>query len=373
MKKFTLFAFIAALSLAFSGAAEAAGKTYELKIQTSLANSSMYYKTLERLKKNIETLSQNQITVELYPDGAVVKSFEIFDAVSQGIITGGQCWTHWASGKHPAGTLFSAPAGGLGIGLDQAGVMSWMWEGDGITLLNEYYQQVIKLDIKAYPIMPMGPEAFGWFHKKYTSVEEFNKIKFRAPPGVPSEIFKEMGMPVVSMPGGDIIPAAQRGVIDAAEWIGPGEDIVMGFASVWKHFYLQGMHQAISISDLYINKTWYDALPPHLQAVIDLCVKAAVTDQTNTTISVNSKALETLVQQQGVIIEETPADYYPAYTKAARKVIEKYLKDPFFKKVYDSQLAWAKLTVPYQVRSNGLFYNIGRTAMNDGIITDYKK
>lgn len=349
-----------------------AAKTYELKLQTSLATSSMYFKTLERLKKNIEELSQGQIKVELFADGAIVKNFEIFDAVSEGLVSGGMCWTHWASGKHPAGTLFSAPIGGLGLGLDQMSQLSWMFEGDGIKLLNEYYQNVIKVALKAWPVLPMGPECFGWFHDKYTSVEQFNKVTFRAPPGVPSEAFKEMGMPVVSMAGGDIIPAAQRRVIDAAEWIAPGEDIVMGFPEIWKHYYLQGLHQAISIGDLYINLEWYNSLPKHLQAVIEVAMKACVTDQLMTNISVNSKALEKMVREDGVIIEETPANYYPAFMKAARTVIAKYTKDPFFKKVYDSQLAWAKLTVPFQVRSNGLYYMMGKTAMDEGIITDYK-
>ncbi|MEG2171663.1 MAG: TRAP transporter substrate-binding protein [Desulfovibrionaceae bacterium] len=372
MKK--LSTLIIALALMFSLVApNSAQAVYELKIQTSLANSSMYYKTLERLKKYIETLSQGEIKVELFADGAVVKSFEIFDAVSQGIVTGGQCWTHWASGKHPAGTLFSAPVGGLGIGLDQSGVLAWMWEGQGMALLNEYYQKIIKVNIKAYPALPMGPEAFGWFHKKYTTFAEFNKLKFRCPPGVPAEVFKEMGMPVVSMSGVDIIPAAQRGVIDAAEWIGPGEDIALGFADVWKHFYLQGMHQAISIGDVYVNLDWYNKLPKHLQSVIDISMKATVTDQLLTNVSVNSQALETLVRKENVVIEETPLEYYPIYMKAARKVLEKYMSDPFFKKVYDSQLAWAKMTVPYQLRSNGLYYNIGKAAMDAGIITDYKK
>ena len=109
MKK--LYLVLLAMALVVScGFSTASAKTYELKIQTSLATSSMYFKTLERLKKNIEELSQGQIKVELYADGAIVKNFEIFDAVSEGLVNGGMCWTHWASGKHPAGTLFSAPS-----------------------------------------------------------------------------------------------------------------------------------------------------------------------------------------------------------------------------------------------------------------------
>ena len=292
--------------------------------------------------------------------------------MSEGLVNGGMCWTHWASGKHPAGTLFSAPIGGLGYGLDQMAQLSWMFEGDGIKLLNEYYQSILKLDMMSWPVLPMGPECFGWFHEKYTSHTQINKLTFRAPPGVPAEAFKEMGMPVVSMAGGDIIPAAQRGAIDAAEWIAPGEDIVMGFPEIWKHYYLQGLHQAISIGDVYINKTWFEALPKHLQMVVNVAMKACVTDQLLNGIKVNSEALEKMVRENGVIIEETPADYYPAFMKAARTVIAKYTKDPFFKKVHDSQIAWAKLTVPFQVRSNGLYYMMGKTAMDEGIITDYK-
>lgn len=350
-----------------------AKKTYELKIQTSLASSSMYMKTLERLKENLEALTDGQLKVELFADGAIVKSLEIFDAVSEGIVNGGMCWTHWASGKHPAGTLFSAPVGALGLGFDQLTQMAWFFEGDGLKLLNEYYQDIIHLNFKAYPVLPMGPECFGWFNKKYSSFEEINKLTFRAPPGVPSEVFKEMGMPVVSMPGVDILPAAQRGVIDAAEWIAPGEDIVMGFAEIWKHYYLQGLHQAISIGDIYINLDFYNKLPKHIQAAIDIAMKACVTDQILSNISKNSQALKQLVLKDNVKIEETPIDYYSKFMKAARTVIAKYTKDPFFKKVYDSQKEFAELTVPYQLRANGLFYNMAKSAMDEGIITDYKK
>lgn len=346
---------------------------YELKIQTALATSSLYFKTLERMKDNIEKLSGGEISVELFGEGAIVKSFEIFDAVSEDLINGGMCWTHWASGKHPAGTLFSAPCAGLGYGLDQLSQLSWMWEGDGLKLLNEFYQDVCKMNLVAFPVLPMGPESFGWFHKRYNSLLEINKLTFRAPPGVPTEIFLDMGMPVVGLSGPDIIPSAQRGAIDASEWIGPAEDIVMGLDQIWKHYYLQGLHQAISIGDVYINKTWYDKLPEHLRAIINISMKACVMDQMMINVKANSEALQDLVKNRGVIIEETPAEYYPAFMKSARKVFQKYAdSNAFFKKVMDSQIAWAKMTVPYEMRCNGLYYMMAKTAMEDGLITDYK-
>ena len=370
MKK--LGALMLAVCLSFGLVGQAQAAKYELKIQTALANSSVFFKTMERMKTNIETLSNGEISVELLAAGAIVKANEILDAVNENLINGGMWWTHYASGKNPAGTLFSAPCGGLGFGLDQMSVLSWGWEGDGGKLLNEYYQDACKANVVAWMAQPHGPEAFGWFHERYNSVLDLNKLTFRAPPGVPAEIFTEMGMPVVALAAPDIIPAAQRGAIDAAEWINPAEDIAMGFDQIWKHLYLQGLHQGISIGDIFVNKTWFESLPKNLQAVIEISMKTCCFDQLMSNIKANSEALQELVTKRGVVIEETPADYYPAFMKAARTVFDSYAKkDAFFKKVYDNEVAWAKLTVPFQMRANGLYYNLAKAAMDDGLVTDY--
>ncbi len=372
MKHLIALLVAACLCLGSTDAGAAAAK-YELKIQAAQGTSSIYTQILVRMGQRIEKLSRGEIKVEVLGEGAVVKAFELLDAVSNGIINGGQAWTHYWSGKHPAGVLFAAPTAGLGMGLDQTSVMSWVYEGEGGKLLDEYYQQVIKANVKPYLCMPMGPEPFGWFNKSYKTLDEIRKVKFRSPPGVPAESFKELGMPVVSMPGPDIIPAAQRGVIDAAEWIGPADDMLLGFAEIWKHYYIQGLHQVISIADVIINKDWYDSLPKYLQDVIDESMRATVTDMTLYNVSANSKALKQLVTEQGVIIEETPVDYVAAYMAAAKKINDKYASDPFYAKVYKSLQDWAKLTVPYQKRVNGVYYNMGKAAMDAGVITEYKK
>lgn len=328
---------------------------------------------MDRLGKRIEKLSNGEIKVEVFADGAIVKAFEILDAVSEGIINGGQAWTHYWSGKHPAGLLFAAPTAGLGVGLDQAALLSWAWEGDGNKLLNQYYQKELGYDIQAWLSMPMGPEPFGWFPKKYTSVDEMKKAKFRSPPGIPAETFKYIGMPVVSMPGSEIVPSAQRGVIDAAEWISPGDDRNLGLADVWKHYYLQGLHQALSIGDVYINKTWFDSLPPHLQDVINESMRASVADQVMMNVSINSAALKEMVTTKGVVLEDTPDGYISEYMAAVPQILDKYSKkSPFFKEVLASLTDWAKLTVPYQVKVNGVYFKMGKAAMDSGAMSDYK-
>lgn len=346
---------------------------HELKIQTAVPSSSMYFETMQRLGERIERLSNGEIKVEIFASGAIVKAFEILDAVSTGIVNGGQAWTHYWSGKHPAGILFAAPTAGLGVGLDQTSLLAWAWEGDGNKLLNQYYQKELGYEIKAWLTMPMGPEPFGWFPKEFNSLEELKSVKFRSPPGIPSESFKAIGMPVVSMPGSEIVPSAQRGVIDAAEWISPGDDKLLGLSDVWKFYYLQGLHQALSIGDVYINKKWYDELPAHLQVVIDESMKAMVADQTTMNVSINSQALKDLVVNEGVQLRDTPDEYFAAYMKVVPEIMEKYsAKKPFFKEVLASLNEWAELTVPYQVKVNGLYYKMGKTAMDTGAMQDYK-
>jgi len=369
MKRFFLLLCASVFFLSAVAPAAVAAQPNKLQIQTALATASIYYRTLERFKANVEAMTGGQLTVELFPAGAVVAATEIADAVSNGVVNGGMWWTHWASGKHPAGILFSALPGGGGLGLDGHSQLSWYWEGEGKNLLEEYYQKMCKLNVVPFLNMPMGPEPFGWFSQKYTTLEEINKLKFRSPPGVPAEIYREMGMPVVSMPGPEIIPAAQRGVIDAAEWIGPAEDLAMGFHTVWKHYYLQGLHQALSIGDILINKGWYDKLSAQHKAILNAAMKTVMADQIMMNIDLNSRALKELTGKHGVILEDTPAEYYAAYMKAAKTVLDKYIAaDPFFKKVWDSLDAWAQVTVPYMTSAHGLYYNFGKTAMETGVI-----
>jgi TRAP-type mannitol/chloroaromatic compound transport system substrate-binding protein len=370
MKKwaFLMVPLILTIFLFGTSSSPQAAETYTLKIQTAVPSASIYYQLIERMGKRIEAMSAKRLKVEVLPDGAVVGAFEILDAVDKGIVNGGQAWTHYWSGKNPAGLLFSAPVAGLGVGLDQVGTVSWLYDGEGKELYQDYFTKVLKYKIKGFMCMPMGPEPFGWFRKPFQNLDELKKMKFRSPPGIPSETFKEIGIPAVSMPGGEIVPSAQRGVIDAAEWISPADDKNLGLSAVWKHYYLQGLHQAISIGDIYVNLDWWNKLPEDLKAIFEGGIMACIADTYNWNVSQNSKALRDMVQKDGVILHETTDDYIKAYMEAAQKVLDKYAaKDPFFKKVLTSMQDWAKMTVPYQSYANGVYSKMGKTAMEKGI------
>jgi len=365
---------VVALCVGFFGVSNGMAQNYDLKIQTAVPSASIYYQLIERMAKRIDAMSAGRLKVEVLPAGAVVGAFEILDAVDQGIVNGGFAWTHYWSGKHPAGLLFSAPTAGLGMGLDDLSVVSWIYDGGGDALYQEYFTKILGVNVKGFICMPMGPEPFGWFAKPFNSLEDLKKVKFRSPPGIPAESLKLIGIPTVSMPGGEIVPSAQRGVIDAAEWISPADDRNLGLSAVWKNYYLQGLHQAVSIGDIYINLDWWNKLPADLQAIFNAGIWSCITDTYNWNVSQNSAALKELVEKQGVKVLDTPDDYVVAYMDATQQILDKYAaKDAFFKKVLTAMQEWARQTVPYQAKANGVYYKMGQTALDKGLVGYGKK
>jgi len=350
----------AALMVCMAGQAVAQQK---LRVQTAVPSSSMYFELMKRWGERIDKMSNGRLKVEILPDGAVVAAFEILDAVDKGIIEGGYAWTHYWSGKHPAAGLFSNPMAGAGAGLDQLSHVAWLYEGGGNKLLDKFYHEVLKADVEVFMLQPMGPDPLGWFKAPISNVEDFKKLKYRSPPGITGEIFKEMGVSAVALPGGEIVPSAQRGVIDAAEWIGPADDVNLGLHTVWKNYYLQGLHQSTDVGEVLINKKFWDKLAPDLQEIVRVASMASIGETYTFNVARNAKALEELAKQ-GVKVHDTPDDFYPAFVKATNTVLDRYAdKDPFFKEVLDSQRAFGKTVVPYWTKILDLYSNLGNAAL----------
>src|SRR5687767_9427869 len=328
-------------------AAQAQGQSFRWKLQSANPAGTPHMVLLGKLAANIDKMSNGRLKIEVLPSGAIVKPNEILDAVSKGVLDAGQWWTHYATGKHPAGGLFSSPLGGSGTGLDQMNQLAWYMVGGGRELYLEYYQKILKADVMPFIYAPDGPEAFGWFKKPVKSVAEFLKLRFRISSGLPSDVLKEMGGVPVNLAGSELIPAAERGVIDGVEWINPANDIKVGLQDVFKFYSIQGLHQAIDIADVVINGAKWKALGPDLQAIVEVALTASLFDAILYFQYENAKALAE-IKTKGVTVFDAPADYAPAFIKSAKKVLAQLeAKDPFFKKVLDSQRAFAKITVPY--------------------------
>jgi TRAP-type mannitol/chloroaromatic compound transport system substrate-binding protein len=210
----------------------------------------------------------------------------------------------------------------------------------------------------------MGPDPLGWFKRPIENVADFKAMKYRSPPGITGEIFKEMGVAAVAMPGGEIVPAAQRGTIDAAEWIGPADDRNLGLHTVWKNYYLQGLHQSTDVGEILFNKTFYDTLAPDLKEILKGAAMASIAETYTFNIWRNAQAIVELREKHGVEIRDTPKDFFPEFVRATNIVLDRYAqKDAFFKEVLDSQRTFAKTVVPYWTKVIDLYSQLGNAAL----------
>ena len=342
-----LFALLS-LALALSPlAAWAQGKPVKIRIQSVIPTSADEVTMLKEFAKDVEDLTNKSVTFEVLPAGAIVAVNDTLDAVDKGLIEAGFAWTHYWSGKHPAATLFGSPAAGAGLGMDNFAWVSWFLYGGGKELYDQLWKEM-RVNIKGFILQPVGPEALGWFKEPINSMADFRTRRFRTPPGIPGQIYKDIGVAAVAMGGGDILPALEKGVIDGAEWCCPKPDMTFGFHKVLKHYYQQGLHQVVVNADLYINGDVWKKLTPGQQKAIEVSANASLMKTVAYRITENGKALKELVEKHGVILHETPADYFTEYSAAAMKNFEANAKqNAFFKKVWDSQKAFAETAIPF--------------------------
>lgn len=349
--------------LAVSGAASAQQK---IRMQTAVPSASIYFELLQRYAERVKAMSAGRLEIEVLPDGAIVPAFEILDAVDNNVVEAGYAWTHYWSGKHPAAGLFSNPMAGAGAGLDQISHVAWLLEGGGNALYEKLYGEILKTNIVPLMVQPMGPDPLGWFARPIESVADFKTMKYRSPPGITGEIFKEMGVAAVAMPGSEIVPAAQRGTIDAAEWIGPADDRNLGLHTIWKNYYLQGLHQSTDVGEVLFNKTFFDGLEPDLQAMLRTAALASMAETYAFNVARNAAAIVELREQHGVEIHDTPEEFYGEFIRATNVVLDRYSEqDPFFKEVLDSQREFAKTAVPYWTKILDLYARLGNSALEN--------
>ena len=320
-------------------------KNFKFKFEACWPAGSTLYANFEQFCATVKKMSGGRLEIEHMPAGAVVPAFEVLDAVHRRVIDGGHAWASYWAGKAKVAVLFTGGPGGT-FGMDFTDYLGWMYEGGGLDLYNEFYQKELKLKVKVFPIMFAGPQSFGWFKKEIKNWEDMKGVKMRIG-GMAGEVFKRAGLSVVNLPGGEILPAAERGVIDAGEWVTPGEDMKMGFHEVWKNYYLPGMHESTTVAELIINMDVWNSLPEDLQTIVETaCIYTFIRWQAWFN-KYNSDALKILREKHGVNIRRTPQDILITFLKYWDEIAaEEAAKSPFFKKVWDSQRAFAGVVVP---------------------------
>jgi TRAP-type mannitol/chloroaromatic compound transport system substrate-binding protein len=342
----SLTAFAAAAALAFNAAAQqpAAG-IKNLKFQSTWPASLTLQDNFRYFAERVDKLTSGQVKIEALAAGQIVPAFEILDATHKKVIDGGHGVAYYWVGKNKAATLFSAtPAGPFGM--DHFDFLGWLHEGGGNALYEEFYRDILKLSVMGMPIGGSSPQALGWFKRPIKDLADFKGLKCRQT-GIVSEIYQRMGMQTVNMPGGEIVPSAQRGVIDCAEWVGGIEDLRLGLPQVWKYHYTPGMHESNSMLELIINTDVWKSFTPQQQeayrsATLETFVRWGIRWQKQ-----NADAIEEMRTKHGTQLLRTPPAILVDFLKTWDKIAEEEsAKSPFFKKVYDSQREYAAKVVP---------------------------
>ena len=348
---------------AFAGAtllASAVAAEVTIRVQSVIPATADEVVMLKEFAADVAALTNGEVNFEVLPAGAVVGVAETLDAVDSGLIEGGFAWTHYWSGKHPAAMLFGSPVAGAGVGIDNIAFLSWFQYGGGRELYDRLWDEM-GVNVKGFMLQPVGPEALGWFKEPIASMDDFRKYRFRTPPGIPGQTYKDIGVASVAMGGGDILPALEKGTIDAAEWCCPKPDSVFGFQKVLKHYYLQGLHQVVVNADVYINRDVYDSLTDHQKKAIEVAANASLSKAMSYRIYENGKALKDLTENHGVILHDTPADYFPAYMNAAKASLEKNAaENAFFAEVWQSQKDFAEIAVPFWAGAQASNASLGK-------------
>ena len=313
-----------------------------LKMQGAWGAKDIFNEMAEEYVKRVNEMAGGRLRIDYLVAGAVVKPFEVMDATSKGIIDASHSVPVYWYGKSKVASLFgSGPINGC----DAPQTLAWIYRGGGLELYNELLQK-IHLDVVGFFAMPMPTQPLGWFKKPVTSAADLKGLKYRTV-GLAADLFQAMGTSVAQLPGGEIVPAMERGVIDAFEFNNPTSDRRFGSANVAKNYMLGSHHQATEYFEIMFNRTKFNALPKEHQAILQYAAEAASSANEWKAMDYYSKDLQELINKDKVNVVRTPKDVFEAQIKAWDGLIKELEKDAFMKKVMDSQKAWVKKVVYY--------------------------
>ena len=333
----------AVATTALAAPAISRAQTASFRFQSTWPAKDIFHEYANDFAKKVNDMAGGRLKIEVLPSGSVVPAFQLLDAVNKGTLDGGHGVVAYHYGKQSALALWGS---GPAYGMDPNMVLAWHNYGGGKALLEEIYKS-INMDVVSYLYGPMPTQPLGWFKKPVAKVEDLKGLKYRTV-GLAVDIFTELGCAVNPLPGGEIVPALDRGLIDAAEFNNASSDRVLGFPDVAKNCMLQSFHQSGEQFEILFNKAKYAGLPAELKSIIDYAVQAASADMSWKAIDRNTKDYEEL-KKAGVKFYKTPDSILRAQLDAWDKVIAKKSgENPLFKKVLDSQKAYAKSARAWQ-------------------------
>jgi len=325
-----------------------------IKMQGAWGAKDIFNEFAQEYVTRVNEMAGGRLRIDYLVAGAVVKPFEVMDATSKGVLDANHSVPVYWYGKSKAASLFgSGPINGM----DAHQTMAWIYRGGGLELYNELLAK-LNLDVVGFFALPMPTQPLGWFRKPIKDASGLKGLKYRTV-GLAADLFQEMGAKVTQLPGGEIMPALERGVIDAFEFNNPTSDMRFGAQDAIKNYMMGSFHQAMEFFEIVFNKKKWKALPKDLQAILRYGAEAANSANYWTAIDNYSKDLQILKDKHKVNVIRTPRSIFQEQLKAWDVLTAKLSKeDPFFAKVVASQRAWAK-RVAYYMFVNEADYKLG--------------
>jgi TRAP-type mannitol/chloroaromatic compound transport system substrate-binding protein len=329
---------VAAGALFGPAIAKAASKeTYSFKMTCAYPGSAPFYSTgpgsATDFIKRVEAMSGGRIKIKFYAAGELIPALGGFDAVQQGTVDMNWGNSYFWAGKSFAAQYFTA----VPFGMDALSVNAWLSQGGGQALWDEVYAP---FGLKALAVGNTGMQMTGWFRKPIKTIKDFNGLRMRIP-GLAGKVYEKVGVSVKLLPGGEIFPALQRGVIDAAEFVGPYQDRKLGLMNAAKYYYTTGWHEPSNVSELLMNKKTWESLPPDLQAVVENAAAACNETSFAWSNANNAEALQDLVKNHGVKVDSLPDEIVETLRKLTFETLDELTaKDALAKKVHDHYFAF---------------------------------
>ena len=333
-----------AATLAMPNVSMAATKT--LKMQSSWGATSPFQDMAKQYIERVEAMAGGRLKIDLLPSGAVVKAFQVQDAVHKGVLDAAHTVTAYWYSKNKSASLFGT---GPVFGCNAAQILAWIQYGGGAELLDELQTKILKVNVRSFFAMPMPTQPLGWFKFHVTSAKQMVGLKYRTV-GLATDIMQGMGLKVTQLPGGEIVPALEKGVIEAFEFNNPTADMRFGAADVSKHYHMGSYHQAAEFFEIMFTRSLFDGLPKEHQAILEYGAEAANTANYGWAMNQYSTDLQVLIKEKGVNVYRTAQSIMSAQLQSWDKVLKKLeAADPFFAKVVKSQKVWSEKVAFYDL------------------------
>jgi TRAP-type mannitol/chloroaromatic compound transport system substrate-binding protein len=314
------------------------------KMQGAWGAKDIFNEMAEQYVKRVNEMAGGRLRIDYLVGGAVVKPFEVMDATSKGVLDGAHSVPVYWYGKHKAASLFGT---GPVFGNDAHHTIAWFYEGGGQALYNDLVQNHLKLNVVGFLVFPMPTQPFGWFRTPIKDASGLRGLKYRTV-GLAADLFQAMGAKVTQLPGGEIVPALERGVIDAFEFNNPTSDMRFGAQDVLKNYMMGSYHQSSESFEIVFNKRRYDALPADLKAVLRYGVEAVNSSNFWLAMENYSRDLQILKDRHKVNVIRTPDSIMLEQLKAWDVMTVELSKDPINKRIIDSQRDWFRRVVYYE-------------------------